>query len=270
MKTISTFVKNNSFIVFVVLAYLLSWSIAPFVPGALLPWGPMFAALIVVGISEGRAGVKAWWSRVMQRDTAWGWYLLAAALPLVIILTAAGLNLLLGGHITKAIDWTAPLFVLPIMLLVSGMWEEPGWTGFALPRLLERFATTLYGTLIATLIMAVIRTGWHLPLMLSGNISWWDIVLIIAVQIVISWLFNSSGGSVLAIMLLHILNNIISGEFVSQWFSGADWVRQSWLLAGLWSLLALGVLLFAGLNLGRKSVAASHESKMTEPVLNVR
>jgi uncharacterized protein len=120
------------------------------------------------------------------------------------------------------------------------------------------------------LIMAVIRTGWHLPLMLSGSISWWDIGSIIAVQIVISWLFNVTGGSVLVIMLLHLLNNTISGEFVSQWFSGADWVRQSWLLGVLWSLLALGVLIFAGIQLGRKPVAASRESKLTEPALNLR
>lgn len=257
MKTISAFVKDHSLVVFVLLAYLLSWPIVPFAPGMLLPWGPMVAALIVVGISEGKVGIKAWWSKVVQRKTRLGWVLLAAALPLVITLTAAGLNLLLGAHLTKPIDWRVPLFVLPAMLLVSGMWEEPGWTGFALPRLQERFASLPYGTLLATMIMGVIRTGWHLPLMFSGNIYWSDIVEILAVQIVLSWLFNASGGSVLVIMLLHLLNNTISGEFVMQWFSGADWVRLAWLLALLWSLLAIGVLSMAGWNLGRKAVVQS-------------
>jgi hypothetical protein len=199
-----------------------------------------------------------------------GWVLLAALIPLVIPLTAAGLNLLLGAHVTQAIDWTTPLFVLPIMLLVSGMWEEPGWTGFALPRLQERFATAPYGTLIATLIMAVIRTSWHLPLMLSGSVYWSDIVAIVAAQIVISWLFNASGGSVLAIMLLHLLNNIMGGEFILQWFSGADLLRLWWLLAILWSVLALGLLLFAGLPLGRKPVETDLEGRLAEPALNLR
>ncbi len=257
MKTISAFVKEYSLVLFVLLAYLLSWSIVPFVPGLLLPWGPMVAALIVVGISEGKAGIKAWWSKVIQRKTRLGWVLLAAALPLVITLTAAGLNLRLGAHLTQAIDWTTPLFVLPIMLLVSGMWEEPGWTGFALPRLQERFVNLPSGTLLATVIMGVIRTGWHLPLMFSGNIYWSDIVLVLAVQIVISWLFNASAGSVLTVMALHLLNNTVSGEFVMQWFGGADWVRQSWLLALVWSLLALGVLIIAGRNLGRKPAVQS-------------
>lgn len=111
--------------------------------------------------------------------------------------------------------------------------------------------------------MGVIRTGWHLPLMLSGSIYWSDIVLIIAAQIVISWLFNASGGSVLVVMLLHLLNNIIAGEFVLQWFTGADWMRQFWLLAILWSLLALGVLIFAGWSLGRKTVVQSETTGLS-------
>lgn len=269
MNTLRVWVKHHSLVTFVVLAYALSWWIAIPMPGMLAPWGPALAALIVVGISGGRNGVKAWWGKVVQRNTKLGWYLLAASIPLVIPLTAAGLNLLLGAHVTQAIDWTVPLFVLPIMLLVSGMWEEPGWTGFALPRLLERFATTPYGTLSATLIMAVIRTGWHLPLMLSGSIYWTDILGIVAAQIVISWLFNASGGSVLAVMLLHLLNNTMAGEFVMQWFDGADWVRQSWLLAILWSLLAVGVLIFGGLGVGRTAVAPSQKRRVAEPTLNI-
>lgn len=270
MNTLSVWIKRHSFVSFVVLAYALSWWIAIPMPGMLAPWGPALAALIVVGISEGKSGVKVWWRKVVQRNTRLGWVLLAALIPLVIPLTAARLNLRLGAQVTQTIDWTTPLFVLPIMLLVSGMWEEPGWTGFALPRLQERFATAPYGTLIATLIMAVIRTGWHLPLMLSGSVYWSDMVGIVAAQIVISWLFNASDGSVLAVMLLHLLNNIMAGEFVMQWFSGADSLRLWWLLAILWSVLALGLLLFAGLPLGRKPVASGPAGRMAEPASRLR
>jgi hypothetical protein len=145
------------------------------------------------------------------------------------------------------------------------MWEEPGWTGFALPRLLDRFGPSAQGTLLATLLMGVIRTGWHLPLMLSGSISWWDIEAIFAVQVVIAWLFTASGGSVLVIMLLHLLNNIIAGEFVMQWFTGADWVRLAWLQASLWGLLAIGLLMVTRLQLGRKS--GSNPAQLTKSTL---
>lgn len=129
------------------------------------------------------------------------------------------------------------------MLLISGMWEEPGWTGYALPQLYTRFGPSVTGVLIATLLTGLIRMAWHLPLMLGGSIYWSDIVMIISVQFVIAWLFNSSNGSVLGVMLLHLLNNTVSGEFVQQWFTSTDWVRQSWLLATLWTLLGLAVLL---------------------------
>lgn len=264
MNTLRLWVKDHSLVTFVVLAYALSWWIAILMPGMLAPWGPTLAALIVVGMSQGKAGIKAWWGKVVQRNTRLGWVLLAAAIPLTIPFTAAGLNLLFGAHLSKAIDWTAPIFVLPVMLLISGMWEEPGWTGFALPRLQARFANAPYGTLIATLILAVIRTGWHLPLMLSGNVYWSDILGILAAQIVISWLFNVSGGSVLAVMLLHLLNNTFAGEFVLQWFSGADLLRLWWLLAILWSLLAVGLLIGTRWNLGRKTAVQS-ETTVSQP-----
>jgi hypothetical protein len=113
--------------------------------------------------------------------------------------------------------------------------------------------------------MAVIRTAWHLPLMLSGSIYWSDIVLVIAFQIVLTWLFNRTGGVVLAVMLCHLVNNVISGAFVGRWFTGADWVNEAWLLAGLWSFLALGLLL-TGLNLGRKPALQAEAASVDQPL----
>lgn len=254
MKPMTTFVKSNAFGVFVILAYLLAWWPA-FLNAGLLPHGPLLAALLVVGLSEGKTGVQAWWRQSTQRSVAWRWYAVAAVIPLVITFTAAGLNLLLGAQLSAPIDWTIPFKVLPMLLLLSGMWEEPGWTGFALPYLYKRFGSSASGTLIATLILAVVRAGWHLPLMFSGSIYWSDLVFIIAFQIVFTWLFNRSGGAVLAVMFCHLLNNIFSGTFVGRWFTGADWVNLAWLQAGLWSLLALALLFMVGLRLGRRPTA---------------
>jgi membrane protease YdiL (CAAX protease family) len=263
MKTVTRFVKNNSFVVFVVLAYIFSWWLVPLNAG-MLPVGPLLAALLVVGLSEGKAGVKAWGSQVVRRGSDWRWYAVAVAIPLVITFIVAGLNFLLGAQLVAPIDWTIPFKILPIMLVFSGMWEEPGWTGYALPHLYKRFGPSLAGTLSATLVMAVIRTGWHLPLMLSGDIYWSDIVLVIAAQFVFTWLFNRTGGVVLAVMLFHLMNNIISGVFVGAWFTGTDWVQLSWLLAGLWSFLAVGLLALDGPHLGRNEVLHAEIPPMSQ------
>mgnify|MGYP000296595526 CR=1 FL=1 len=73
-----------------------------------------------------------------------------------------------------------------------------------------------------------------------------DIPLIFAGYIVYAWLFNSAGGSVLVTMLTHAMNNTVSGEWISPWFTGADSVRQSALLAVLWSVAAIVVIALAG------------------------
>ena len=263
MKTVITFIQHNSFVVFVVLAYIFSWWLVPLNAG-MFPVGPLLAALLVVGLSEGKPGVKVWWSQVVRRGGDWRWYAAAAAIPLVITFTAAGLNFLLGAELVAPIDWAIPFKVLPMMLVFSGMWEEPGWTGYALPYLYKRFAPSPAGTLSATLVVAVVRTGWHLPLMLSGRIYWSDIVLVIAAQFVFTWLFNRTGGVVLAVMLFHLLNNVVSGVFVGAWFTGTDWVQLSWLLAGLWSFLALGLLALHGPHLGRKQVVPADIPHMSQ------
>ena len=88
MKTVTTFVKNNSFVVFVVLSCIFSWWLVPLNAG-MLPVGPLLAALLVVELSKGKAGVKAWGSQVVRRGGDWRWYAIAVAIPLVITFIAA-------------------------------------------------------------------------------------------------------------------------------------------------------------------------------------
>lgn len=247
----SPFIKRHQLIIFVLLAYLFSWWPALMPVGGLLPHGPMFAALLIIWLSEGGAGVRSWWARVTTFRTAWPWYVIGALIPTLIALSAAGLNMFFGAQITGPVDWMIPLTVLPIMLLWSGMWEEPGWTGYALPYLDEHFGSAPNGILVATAIMALIRSLWHLPLVISGSIYWTDLVFILAFQLVLSWLYHGSG-SVPVVMLTHLMSNIIGGELVGTWFEGADWAREAWLRGLLWILFALVLLAARGVRLGKK------------------
>ena len=128
------------------------------------------------------------------------------------------------------------------------MWEEPGWRGYALPRLQNGRSA-----LVASLILAALIAGWHLPLMVAGQVHYSEIVLIIAGVIVFNWVFNNAKGSVLIIMLMHAANNAVSGSFFAPMFSGADSIRQSWLLALVWAVVAVLVIVISGpTNLSRK------------------
>ena len=124
---------------------------------------------------------------------------------------------------------------------LGGAWEEPGWRGYALPKLqVDRSA------LLASLLLGVVWAFWHLPLVLIGQIPRSDPLFVVAWTVVFTWLFNNTNGSVLLAMLMHNTNNVISGGFFTAMFSGTDWVRQGWLLVALWCAVAVIVVVVNG------------------------
>ena len=176
-----------------------------------------------------------------------GWYAVALLLPAVLAATATVLNVLLGAEPPAASElnaWPGLFATFAIVLLVPGFggaWEEPGWRGYALPRLQSGRSA-----LVASLILGALIAGWHLPLMVAGQVHYSDIVLIFAGTIVFNWVFNNARGSVLIIMVMHAANNTVSGSFFSPMFTGSDSVRQSWMLALVWTVVAILVIAIAG------------------------
>ena len=120
--------------------------------------------------------------------------------------------------------------------------------------------------LVASLILGVLIAVWHLPLMVVGQVSYSDIVLILAAVIVFNWVFNNARGSVLIIMLMHAANNAVSGSFFSPMFSGADSTRESWLLALVWIVVAVLVIAICGPeDFSRKHHKQEESLPQTEP-----
>jgi uncharacterized protein len=139
-----------------------------------------------------------------------------------------------------------------LWLLIPGLaggWEEPGFRGYALPRLQFR-----YWALLASLVLGVLWAFWHLQFVVTGEDIWIDALLFpIEWSIVYTWLFNNAKGSVLIVMLFHAMNNTFSSGFVGQMFSGADSVNQAWLRLILWGVVAI-VLVVAAPSTCRASI----------------
>ena len=259
MSRILALVRRYRLTTFFVLAYALSWWAWIFFALGLFPtpiasFGPFLAALAVLALTEGKPGILGLFRRMVRWRIAPGWYLVALLLPAVLAALATWLNVLLGAQPPSAAQlgaWTGIFLTFAIVLLIPGFggaWEEPGWRGYALPRLQSGRSA-----LAASLILAVLIAGWHLPLMLAGQVHYSDVVLILAAVIVFNWVFNNTNGSVLIIMLMHATNNAVSGSFFSPMFTGADSVRQSWLLALVWCVAAVLVIIISGpANLSRK------------------
>lgn len=241
MSTLRKFINQHPLTVFVIAAYALSWWSIPFVNGSILPQGPFLAAVIVIAFTRGRAGLGELFRRMRSWRGGWYWLLIGPGLVITYLLLALGLNLLLGATITNTSHLRSFGPSLLMLLVFGGLWEEPGWTGYALPTLQGRYAGQPYGELKATLLMGAIRAGWHLPLVISGAIPWYDLVFfeMAAFQFLITWLSNRTHGSVLIVMLFHLTANVIGGALLVPLFSGADHTRFYMLFIAMAWLLAL-------------------------------
>jgi membrane protease YdiL (CAAX protease family) len=238
-------VRRYPLITFFVLAYVFSWwpwplYILGLAASPVIGFGPFFAAVVVLALTGGKAGVVALLRRMVRWRVAPVWYAVALLLPVAINVAATVLNVLLGARPPSPAElgaWPGLIPTFFLLLLVPGLggaWEEPGWRGYALPKL-----QASRSALLASLILGVGWAFWHLPLMVTGVIPWSDIAYVIVQSVVYTWLFNNTRGSVLLVMLFHTMNNVISGGFFHAMFSGADWVRQGWLLVALWCAVAL-------------------------------
>jgi membrane protease YdiL (CAAX protease family) len=260
MSYLVSLIRRHPLISFFVLAYALSWWPIAFYaaglsPSTIISFGPFLAALVVLAATQGKTGVVGLLRRIVRWRVGLRWYAVALLLPVVVTAAAAALNvLLLGAKASSSVaelgGLTGLFSTFALLLLIPGIggsWEEPGWRGYALPRL-----QTARSALFASLILGVVWAFWHLPLFITGQAQWSDIVFIIVWTITFTWVFNNAAGSVLIVMLMHNMNNTISGAF-NQMFSGADAVSQAWLYTALWGVVAIVlVVVYGPTHLSRK------------------
>jgi membrane protease YdiL (CAAX protease family) len=174
--------------------------------------GPTLSGFIMTGITEGRAGIRRLLRRIVLWRVGLRWYLVALiGVPVVMglgtLILPGGLASVLAlgpGYVPSYLG----SFVL-VTILGGPLFEEPGWRGFALPRL-----QPLHGPLVGTLILGLLWALWHLPEFLvpswaesSGGSGFLDIIKFIVIAItfaiVTTWIFNNTKGSVFMAILVH-------------------------------------------------------------------
>lgn len=179
-------------------------------------FGPLVAAVAVTAQEGGRAGLRSLLSRVMRWCVAPVWYGVAILGPLALTLAAIALHVVLGGQPPSLglLIGALPtlVFVSIYMMITVALGEEVGWRGYALPALQAR-----YGALLASVILGVMWTLWHLPLFFNTDTHYSNLpfflflAYIVPFAVLITWVFNSTGGSVLMAMFFHAIMNA-SGE----------------------------------------------------------
>jgi membrane protease YdiL (CAAX protease family) len=216
---------------FFFIAYTFSW--ITFVPYVLSQWGilpkatsytlfhvvhtygPAVAAIIMIRMTEGKAGLIRLRSRIRQWRAGWHWYLfvlvgIPALVVLGIIVQPGALASFQGVTPTLLVSY--PLTFLVIIFGGGPLGEEPGWRGFALPRMQPR-----YGPLRGSLILGIFWCFWHLADFLTptqgggpgtGLAAFFTnlpifLLMVLALTIIFTWVFNHTAGSVFIAILLH-------------------------------------------------------------------
>jgi uncharacterized protein len=246
------FAARHQMVLFVLLTLIISWSAVIPADGALIPYGPMIAAFIVLAVVAGRSGVAGLWKQMTRWRVGWKWWLLAPGVLIVVHACAFMINIALGARIVN----TAHLETLPVLgvtllllLLTGGQWEEPGWMGYAQRRYQERFIASV---LKATLVVGILRVIWHTPLLAYDAVPWYDFLFgIFALQIIFTWLYNGSGASVLIAMVAHLFSNVLTAT-VKPVFSPADQERYYVIMIAVELLIAIGLLIATRGRLGLK------------------
>jgi uncharacterized protein len=219
-------------------------------------FGPSLAAVLVAGISEGPGGVRSLLGGLARWRFGITWYGAALVLvPVITLLTLAVFSVLgrplplgdVAGRLGLGLSW--PLF--------AALGEELGWRGFALPRLQAR-----YSPLVSGLLVGVLWGFWHLPAdylgfgdqgwLFSLNFLLLGPCLLTGFSILMTWVYNRTGGSLLAMVLFHYSITFSGIVLAAQGLSA----RQSLAVnaasvAAIWVAVGL-VLAFARADLFRR------------------
>ena len=270
--------RRHPLLSFFVLAYALSWILeSPLVfLGDMLTATqdlvlvifasnvPSLLAIALTAIVYGREALR----KLLRRLLSWRvnplWYLVVVLGPVALAWGVVGLNTLMGG---PALSLGMPLLGVLSMLAFSifpgsALGEEIGWRGYALPRL--QAGRSALG---ASLILGLIWGLWHLPLWLTGAPGRTPIlyatfvVSTISLSVILTWVYNSTGGSLLMVVLLHATFNLPMTLAIDELGSRAT--VPLLLYFGLLVVAAIVVVIVAG----PQYLSRKHQKQEEEPLV---
>lgn len=220
---------------FVGLAYALAWawSLPLAITGDTVEQGqgwpthvpslaaPMLAAFVVIALTEGRAGLADLARRMGRWRFSSIWWLVVVSPVVVLGLTLAGMavagqDLPAWGEFSdfNGLPSYGVLSTLLLVFVLNGLGEETGWRGYLQDRLQFRFTP-----LSSTLIVAVVWAVWHAPFFfILSTYSGFNAMTLVMFPlglasgaVVLTWLYNETGRSILAVALWHTLYNMAVG-----------------------------------------------------------
>lgn len=225
-------VRRHSLTAYFLLAFLITWIlISPLVLSGqhilrielsphwhfLGAFGPIGAAIIVTAIASGKPGISEFLARLLKWRVGTVWVLASLVSPFLLFLIAVLLLQVTGNSLPDfrkltsgeyaTVAWLGGSFLSAV---AYGVGEEAGWRGFALPRLQHRRSA-----LMATVLLSIFWALWHLPMFFYrfefgiGEVIGF-LIGMFAGAIWLTFLYNSTNGSTLMVILWHTTWNIVN------------------------------------------------------------
>ena len=226
------YVQRYSIAMFFVVSLLLGAGMIYLVANGVIPselfllsvFSVTIAAIIMTAVEDGKAGLKLLWHRLLIWRVKIGYWLFALFFLVPAIMLGSVINPLFNGDTIdfnnlQPLSRFIPLFF--IFVIVAGIGEELGWSGFLTPRL-----QASHRALTTSLVRAVLVCLWHLPLFIYsslGSPSFADLhysgwisqlglsqsllalafMFLLPWSIFSTWIFNNTRGSMLLVAVLH-------------------------------------------------------------------
>jgi membrane protease YdiL (CAAX protease family) len=267
MSTVKVVITRHSVRTYFALAFAVSWAGVLFVVGpggipttiehlmtigpamyvAMLA-GPSVAGVLMTSLVSGRPGLREVLARLLTWRVGVRWYAVAVLTAPFLVMTVSFALSLLSPEFLPAVFMTndkAPLLLSGLAAgLIVGIFEELGWTGFAIPRMRRR-----YGVLSTGLLVGVLWGAWHfimfwepgsfsgaLPLavLLVKLFSWLP-----AYRVLMVWVYDRTG-SLLVAVLMHGSLTATQLIFMHVPLSGTSLLTSilAW-AAALWIVVAM-------------------------------
>jgi membrane protease YdiL (CAAX protease family) len=163
---------------------------------------------------RGEGTVRALLKRVLDWRQHPKWYLVSLFLTPAMIPVGSAMYAATGGVLDLSVlVQRLPMYPVQFVfvLFLGGGQEELGWRGYALPRL-----QAAYGGTVASLVIGLVWAVWHLPAFAIPASSQYGqaflpyAVGVLGFSVLLTWVFNGTGGSVLLAMLFHASVNASS------------------------------------------------------------
>lgn len=185
---------------------------------------PVISAIAVTGITRGRRGVAQLLGGLKRWRVGLWWYAAACLLVPAITVMGIGVRATLGVRpavpegsalavMLGDIGWIGVVLTYPLQLLVqclgSPLLDEPGWRGFALPRIQKRVPAAW-----AALLVGAIGGLWQLPLLLASQENLTVSLSLMTLQgFFLGWLYINTRSLLIAVLghaSLNVAHNIFS------------------------------------------------------------